>query len=173
MVAKFVGNVKRDDFRLRTKYPYLKTRIFYIGEYKYVIYIENLNKFPFLEYEKLKHEFEYAIKMAGNPSSLVKEVPNNYEEEYEPIQDSKISENFEGVFFTETMLLNFLKAKYNSYQIVDIKTDFENQDFIVGLDYVNEQDKKNLQRELDKLKLPFSFLIEKKRVQRFHATKKY
>ncbi len=164
MVAKFVGNIRRDDFRLRTNYPYLKTRIFYTGEFNYFIFIENLNDFPFLNFDNLKHEFDNAIKMMGNPVSLINEIPKNYIEEYAPIQDDKISENFEGAFFTSPMLINFLKAKYNLYKIVDVSTDFTNKNFVVGLDYVKEQEKNNLQHELDKLGLPFTFIIEKKRL---------
>lgn len=171
MVAKFVGNIRRDDFRLRTNYPYLKTRIFYTGEFNYFIFIENLNDFPFLNFDNLKHEFDNAIKMMGNPVSLINEIPKNYIEEYAPIQDDKISENFEGAFFTSPMLINFLKAKYNSYKIVDVSTDFTNKNFVVGLDYVKEQEKNNLQHELDKLGLPFTFIIERKDYKEFSSEK--
>lgn len=161
MVAKFLGNVKRDDFRLRTKYPFLTTRIFYTGGYGYFIYVENLNKYPYLKFEDLQQEFDYSIRMMGNPTKLTNSIPENYIEEYKPIEDDKISENFAGVFFTESMFINFLKAKFNTYKIVGFRTDFQNQLFIVGLDYTSEQEKNNLQLELNKLELSFDFTIEK------------
>ncbi len=161
MVAKFLGNVKRDDFRLRTRYPFLITRIFYTGGYGYFIYVDNLNKYPFLKFEELQQEFDYSIKMMGNPTKLINSIPDSYIEEYKPIEDTKISENFAGVFFTESMFINFLKAKFNTYKIVGFRTDFQNQLFIVGLDYAGEQEKNDLQLELNKLELSFDFAIEK------------
>ena len=128
MVAKFLGNVKRDDFRLRTKYPFLTTRIFYTGGYDYFIYVENINKYPYLKFEDLQQEFDYSIKMMGNPTKLTNSIPENYIEEYKPIEDDKISENVAGVFFTESMFINFLKAIFNTYPgifILEIKINFQ------------------------------------------------
>lgn len=161
MVAKFNGNVKRDDFRLRTKYPYLKTRIFYSGGYNYGIYIENLNDYPFLDFNELQNEFDNYIRIMGNPTKIIEKIPEEYIEEIEIIKDAKIAENFEGVFFTQSSFINFLKAKYNNYEIVDVRTDFEKQKFIVILDYENEHQKEKLQLELNKLVLSFDFEIEK------------
>lgn len=161
MVVKFVGNVKRDDFRLRTKYPYLKTRIFYFGDYNYGIYIENLNNYPFLNFNELQDEFDNRIRILGNPTKIIDKMPEQYIEEIETIKDSKMAENFEGVFFTQSSFVNFLKAKYNNYEIVDVRTDFEKQKFIVILDYENEHQKEMLQVELNKLVLSFDFEIEK------------
>lgn len=171
MVAKFLGNVKRDDFRLRTKYPFLTTRIFYTGGYGYFIYVDNLNKYPFLKFEELQQEFDYSIKMMGNPTKLINSIPDSYIEEYKPIEDTKISENFAGAFFTESMFINFLKAKFNTYKIVGFRTDFQNQLFIVGLDYANEQEKNDLQLELNKLELSFDFTIEKQSLSHENTVK--
>lgn len=171
MVANFLGNVRRDDFRLRTKYPFLNTRIFYTGGYNYFIYVENLDKYPFLKFEDLQQEFDYSIKMMTNPTKLIKSIPENYIEEYKPIDDAKISENFAGAFFTESMFINFLKAKFNAYKIAGFRTDFQNQLFVVGLDYIDEQEKNDLQSELNKLELSFGFAIEKKGVSNENTEK--
>ncbi len=161
MVTKFIGNVKRDDFRLRTKYPYLKTRIFYIGGYDYCIFIENLKDYSFIDFSELQMEFDKSIKMLGNPTRVIEKIPENYIQEIETIEDSKISHNFEGVFFSKSMFIDFLKAKYNNFKIVDVKTDINNQKFIVVVDYEDEQQKEALQKELNTLSLVFDFDIEK------------
>lgn len=162
MIDKFVGNVRRDDFRLRTNYPFLKTRIFYTGGYNYLIYIENLSDYPFLDFQKLSDEFDNQIRLFGNPSKLTNVIPENIEKEYENINDNDISKKFEGVFFTESMLLNFLMGKYNQYNIVGLKTDIKHKCFVVFLDYKEESEKNNLQNELDELVLPLNFVIEYK-----------
>ena len=162
MMHKFIGNIRRDDFRLRTNYPFLKTRIFYCGGHNYFIYVENLSDYPFLNFKDLNEEFDNKIRMLGNPSKLINQIPENIEREYEVIKDEDTSKNFEGVFFTHSMLLNFLKAKFNKFHIVDIETDFENKKFITYVNYKNDSEKEVLQKELDKLVLPFDFSIKYK-----------
>ena len=161
MVADYSPNVRRDDFRLRAKYPFLKTRIFLLNNDKYNIYVENLKDFPFLTYEELKKEFEYSIKMLGNPSFLTESLPENFIQEIPIINDFEISKNFEGAFFTHNALIHFLNAKFNNYKIKNMTTDFNNKQFVISVDYSSIEEKEALQKQLNKLKLVFDFRIEK------------
>lgn len=161
MVEKIIGNVKRDDFRLRTKYPYLKTRIFYIGDYNYGIFIENLEEYPFINFAELQKEFNERIRVIANPTKIIESLPNEYIQEIETIKDCQIAENCTGISFTKSQLLNFLQGKFNSYKIMDVVTNFKKQKFVVILDYENDIQKDSLQKELDKLDLALDFEIEK------------
>lgn len=55
--------VRRDDLRLRSVYPSLKTRIFEVEPERFLIYVQN----PFGDRNALCEEFDHSIRMITNP----------------------------------------------------------------------------------------------------------
>lgn len=106
----FDGIVKRTDLRLRTKYIYLKTKIYKLKDQTCIIYCENFNE----DFLILKKEFNNSIKPSAFPIDLASEIPIDYEYEILPIKDEKISHDFEGFPLRLIDLENLLLSKFSS-----------------------------------------------------------
>ncbi len=100
--------VRRDDLRLRSVYPSLKTRIFEVEPENFLIYVQN----PFGDRDALCEEFEYSIRMITNPVGLTFELPNHFIREILIIEDSEIGDNFAGIGWTANDLYNLLYSKF-------------------------------------------------------------
>lgn len=100
--------VRRDDLRLRSVYPSLKTRIFEVEPENFLIYVQN----SFGDRDALREEFEYSIRMITNPVGLTFELPNHFIREILIIEDSEIGDNFAGIGWTANDLYNLLYSKF-------------------------------------------------------------
>ena len=100
--------VRRDDLRLRSVYPSLKTRIFEVEPERFLIYVQN----PFGDRDALHEEFEHSIRMITNPVGLTFELPNHFIKEIPIIEDSEIGDNFAGIGWTANDLYNLLYSKF-------------------------------------------------------------
>lgn len=118
----FDGIVKRTDLRLRTKYIYLKTKIYKLKDQTCIIFCENFDE----DFTVLIKEFDNNIKPAAFPISLSTEKPIEYEYEILPIKDHEISHNFEGFFLRLIDLENLLLGKFSSVKFGNIYTNSNN-----------------------------------------------
>ena len=75
------NNVRRNDLSLRLKYIGIKTRIFKIAPFKYVILCSNIPD----DFEKIKTYFDRSIRYLTLQISLSDQVPEHYIEELSPI----------------------------------------------------------------------------------------
>lgn len=100
--------VRRDDLRLRSVYPSMKTRIFEVEPERFLIYVQN----PFGDRDALHEEFEHSIRMITNPVGLSFELPNHFIKEIPIIEDSEIGDNFAGIGWTANDLYNLLYSKF-------------------------------------------------------------
>lgn len=100
--------VRRDDLRLRSVYPSLKTRIFEVEPERFLIYVQN----PFGDRNALCEEFDHSIRMITNPVGLTFDLPNHFIKEIPIIEDSEIGDNFAGIGWTANDLYNLLYSKF-------------------------------------------------------------
>lgn len=75
------NNVRRNDLSLRLKYIGIKTRIFKIAPFMYVILCSNIPD----DFEKIKTYFDRSIRYVTLQISLSDQVPEHYIEELSPI----------------------------------------------------------------------------------------
>ena len=100
--------VRRDDLRLRSTYPSLRTRIFEVEPESFLIYVQN----PFGDRAALREEFKRSIRLITNPVELTFEFPDHFLREIPIIEDSQIGDNFAGIGWTGNDLYNLLYSKY-------------------------------------------------------------
>lgn len=100
--------VRRDDLRLRSAYPSLKTRIFEVMPERFLIYVQN----PFEDRDALSKEFEYSIRFITNPVKLTFDLPNHFIREIPIIEDSHIGDSFAGIGWTVNDFYNLLYSKF-------------------------------------------------------------
>ena len=101
--------VRRDDLRLRSVYPSLKTRIFEVEPENFLIYVQN----PFGDRNALCEEFDNSIRFITNPVGLTFDLPNHFIKEIPIIEDSEIGDNFAGIGWTANDLYNLLYSKFS------------------------------------------------------------
>jgi len=155
------SDVKRADQRLRGKYPYIETEIYQLSTNKYEIFLTNISEISFILFQDISSDFDYSIKNVTDPVNLSDRKPEKFLRKVLPIDDKNISNNMEGITFTHNGMMNFLKSKFNNFDIKNMWVNFDKQSFIVLLKYDDENVKNALQTELDKLKFGFSFFVEK------------
>lgn len=100
--------VRRDDLRLRSVYPSLKTRIFEVEPENFLIYVQN----PFGNRGALCEEFDNSIRFITNQVELTFELPNHFIREIPIIEDSEMGDNFAGIGWTASDLYNLLYSKF-------------------------------------------------------------
>lgn len=100
--------VRRDDLKLRSLYPSLKTKIFEIETEKFLIYVQN----PFDDRDSLCEEFNNSIRFITNPVKLTFELPEKFIKEILVIADSEIGDNFAGIGWTVNQFYNLLYSKF-------------------------------------------------------------
>lgn len=100
--------VRRDDLRLRSVYPSLKTRIFEVEPENFLIYVQN----PFGDRDALCEEFDNSIRFITNQVELTFELPNHFIREIPIIEDSEMGDNFAGIGWTANDLYNLLYSKF-------------------------------------------------------------
>lgn len=132
--------VRRDDLKLRAKYPTLNTRIFEISNERFVIFVEN----PFGSKDELSKEFEHSIRMVTNPVSLIFECPTDYIDEINPITDDKIADDFAGIGITVDQLYNLVVSKFPFIKKIEINEDSNNVVVIHLAKILNKSNKRRI-----------------------------
>lgn len=100
--------VRRDDLRLRSRYPSLKTKIFEIEAERFLIYVQN----PFDDRDALCEEFNNSIRFITSPVKLTFKLPEKFIKEIPVIADSEIGDNFAGIGWTVNQFYNLLYSKF-------------------------------------------------------------
>lgn len=151
------GQIRRIDLRLREKYPFLKTRIFKLTQFDFVIYVENLIG----SFTKLVEEFEHSIRFVTAPVKIVSSIPETYINEIPPINDSDIPSDFEGIPLTVFELANLIQSIHPEISVSDIREDFSaHQGTILLQGNVDENTKKKVLTTALKFKIPMKIDIK-------------
>ena len=112
--------VRRDDLKLRSVYPSLKTRIFEVAPDRFLIYVQN----PVKDRDALCKEFNHSIRFIISPVGLTFELPKQFVREIPIIEDSQIGDSFAGIGWTANQLYNLLYSKFpflNSVKIDEVE----------------------------------------------------
>lgn len=108
--------VRRADLNLRIQYPELNTEIYKKDVWEYIIFCRGYAG----DFEKLKKEFDYSIRMAACPVRLSREKPLCYLEMIQPISmDNPVAE-FRASVFTENDVKNFVESRFPDVEIKKI-----------------------------------------------------
>lgn len=125
----YMGQVRRIDLFLRTKYPLLLTRIFKKSPVEFEIYVDSY----FADFEAFAKEFASSIKFITVPVKVVNAIPSTQAIEISSIPDSDIPSDFEGLPFTVFELINHVQASHPEIRVSTVVEDFENHMFTVQL----------------------------------------
>lgn len=116
-MLKQEGTVKRNDLELRIKYIGLKTEIYQIDEYQFMIYCINYNG----NFEELKRDFNYTIRQLSVNVTLTDKRPAVYLKIIDSIPLSNVVDGFRATCITEGDLNNFIKSKFYNIDITNIE----------------------------------------------------
>lgn len=155
MSRDYDGQSRRMDLHLRADFPYLSTRIYKIAEHSYKIYVVN-----YKDFDELYQHFDYKIRYVTTDVKLVDIVPNSYISILSQIDDKNISKDFEGISFTNPLLLEHIEAKYPDTAILELKENHDNQTLNLKLvNSISTDRAKKIEKELNAIKIPYEFVV--------------
>lgn len=141
------NNVRRNDLSLRLKYIGIKTRIFKIAPFKYVILCSNIPD----DFEKIKTYFDRSIRYVTLQISLSDQVPEHYIEELFPIDMEHPVDDFRATARTRDEIEEYIYGRYHDFDIRKIVPSEGginfHMDIYVGSD-VSDKQIARLQKEL-------------------------
>lgn len=141
------NNVRRNDLSLRLKYIGIKTRIFKIAPFKYVILCSNIPD----DFEKIKTYFDRSIRYLTLQISLSDQVPEHYVEELFPIDMEHPVDDFRATARTRVEIEEYIYGRYHDFDIRKIVPSEGginfHMDIYVGSD-VSDKQIARLQKEL-------------------------
>ena len=141
------NNVRRNDLSLRLKYIGIKTRIFKIAPFKYVILCSNIPD----DFEKIKTYFDRSIRYVTLQISLSDQVPEYYIEELSPIDMEHPVDDFRATARTRAEIEEYIYGRYHDFDIRKIVPSEGginfHMDIYVGSD-VSDKQIARLQKEL-------------------------
>ena len=141
------NNVRRNDLSLRLKYIGIKTRIFKIAPFKYVILCSNIPD----DFEKIKTYFDRSIRYVTLQISLSDQVPEHYIEELSPIDMEHPVDDFRATARTRAEIEEYIYGRYHDFDIRKIVPNEGginfHMDIYVGSD-VSDKQIARLQKEL-------------------------
>lgn len=160
MFSKFVsdysGWVRRIDFFLRARHPYLKTKILKAKGEKFIIYVET----PIENFDSLSVEFEEDLRFITTPVILSRVFPEEYEKEISPITDDNIPSDFEGIPLNIRDLITFIECKYPKLNLLKLQGNSKENTFEVYFsNRLTKCQKEKIAFELSKMKLPLGFIV--------------
>ena len=141
------NNVRRNDLSLRLKYIGIKTRIFKIAPFMYVILCSNIPD----DFEKIKTYFDRSIRYVTLQISLSDQVPEHYIEELSPIDMEHPVDDFRATARTGAEIEEYIYGRYHDFDIRKIVPSEGginfHMDIYVGSD-VSDKQIARLQKEL-------------------------
>ena len=145
------NNVRRNDLSLRLKYIGIKTRIFKIAPFKYVILCSNIPD----DFEKIKTYFDRSIRYVTLQISLSDQVPEHYIEELSPIDMEHPVDDFRATARTRAEIEEYIYGRYHDFDIRKIVPNEGginfHMDIYVGSD-VSDKQIARLQKELTEVR---------------------
>lgn len=120
-MLNYKGSCKRIDLIFRAKYPYYVTELYKISDLEYQIFL-NEEVDDFLSLEK---EYDNSIRFITSPVQLVNKRPSRFIEKVDPIDDSILGANYEGLPFTRFQLINHIECLYPNVLVSKIDTDHD------------------------------------------------
>lgn len=141
------NKVRRNDLSLRLKYIGIKTRIFKIAPFMYVILCSNIPD----DFEKIKTYFDRSIRYVTLQISLSDQVPEHYIEELSPIDMEHPVDDFRATARTRAEIEEYIYGRYHDFDIRKIVPSEGginfHMDIYVGSD-VSDKQIARLQKEL-------------------------
>ncbi len=159
MAHDYKGWIRRIDLNLRSKYPYLNTKIYKLEEYNFDIVIEN----DVENFDEIHKVFNHEIKYITAPVNLSKIKPQKYILELEKISDENIPSNFEGLPFTKHQIYKIFASKYPQFALGEIKENHD--DHTITVNIVGEIPSElllEIQKTADALHGPYRFIVKDK-----------
>ena len=152
------GIVKRADFKLRTKYYGLKTKIFLIQKSKYAIQI-----LTYIDlYEEIKKDFDNAIRPASCWIEIVTEEPKIFITEVAQLLN--IASQNQGILLTSKEFKSILISKFANVDFLDIH--LVNRDGLVVIISVamhtDDAEIRAIKEFVENLKIGFTQVLVKK-----------
>ena len=117
--------VKRCDLELRMKYFGIKTEIYQIDVFRFVIVCNNYTG----NFEELSKDFNHTIRYVGIDLSLVNKIPEQYFKKIENISFDNVVDGFKGSYVTLNDIKNFIKLKFYDVEITQISVPNTGIDF--------------------------------------------
>lgn len=155
MAYNFNGQCRRIDLYLRAEFPYLRTTIYRVAQHEYQIYIGSVNNF-----NHISEYFNNQIRFMGVHIYLVKDKPLEFNEVIKPIMDNEISQNFEGLPFTNPNLCKHIESKYADVDLCGIKENHNEQVLFVEVEKTITQERlKFIEDDLNKIKISYRFVV--------------
>ncbi|MCK9455540.1 hypothetical protein [Sulfurimonas sp.] len=155
MSRDYDGQCRRMDLNLRGDFPYLTTTIYKIDEYSYKIHVKNYRNF-----QELYQHFDNKVRYITTNVRLTEIMPNKYVLILPQIDDKNISKDFEGVAFTNPLLLTHIDAKYNDAVILGFSENHDNQTLNLKLlNSISLNRAKQIENELNAIKIPYQFIV--------------
>ncbi len=142
-MLKQEGTVKRNDLDLRIKYIGLKTEIYQIEPYFFMIYCINYSG----NFEELTKDFNYTIRQLGTHISLINQCPTVYLKKIEGIPLSNVVDGFKATCVTESDLDNFIQSKFYYIDITNIEIPQKG----IGFEILIKVAKETEQSEIEKM----------------------
>lgn len=114
------GEVRRADLKLRTEFLGLKTNIYEIVEYQYVIQLENYR----VNFEEIREYFERNIRPAGRMITLKSKKPKQYIKQIPSLEFDNLVQNHEGIFLNIEMFKSLIVSRFPEVNFLNIKVEF-------------------------------------------------
>lgn len=130
------AQVRRTDLNFRTEFIDIPTIIYQIANDEYLLWIDvDQNLF-----EEINQFFEKSIRPMSLHIRLSKDKPAIYKKIIQPIPDSEIPKNFEGMSFSTADLYNVLLSKFPEINIFKL----HNQNFTLEVHIYNSLEKTDM-----------------------------
>lgn len=126
----YEGWCKRIDLNLRSKHPYLETRVYKVSWQSYVIYVSNL----MCSFAELNEEFNHSIRFVTAPVRLAELHPDEFECELESISDENVPLNFEGLPLTSREISNYFECVFPEVSVTEVAENHDQRIISVTLE---------------------------------------
>ena len=150
------NNVRRNDLSLRLKYIGIKTRIFKIAPFKYVILCSNIPD----DFEKIKTYFDRSIRYVTLQISLSDQVPEHYIEELSPIDMEHPVDDFRATARTRAEIEEYIYGRYHDFDIRKIVPSEGGINFHMDIYVGSDVSDKQIAR-LQKERIRFRYFVQR------------
>lgn len=126
--------VKRCDLELRTKYFGIKTEIYQLDMFRFVIVCSNYTG----NFDELSKDFDNTIRHVGTNLSLVDKMPEQYLKKIETISFDNVVDGFKGSYLTLNDIKDFITLKFYDVEIIQISVPNTGVDFEILVEVSTE-----------------------------------
>lgn len=150
------GRCQRIDLNFRALYPYIRTKLYRVGEYKYqLLLVDFIDNF-----EELSKEFDRNIRYATAPIKLVQIEPVDYLDKIVGIADDDIPNDFSGLPLTVNQIQLHIESVYSDVRVSNIKDNHEDKVIMVKFEgQVDHGRLSQIKNTVDSLGFVYPFIL--------------